>query len=449
MVRLTRRIFNDLAIWMIGFGLLVGLVFPLVSVGLGIPTHLVWTPIFVTVCLSAGVLVGAVNIYLARNVVGGQLTSLSEHMRKVEARLRGKDTRSDLSGCMEECMITVDSEDALGESGKAFNYLLEGLRESRQTQLAVRSFSDILARHLELETLAQRTLEQLQIHLGADAGAILVVGDGTLQLAHCFGITNAASIADSEHVQRALKTQTRQRITLPADLQVKGVLVDFTPREVVVEPIVYTNIPLGVDVLAAAEPFAPEAIDRLDLFGSGMALAFNNALTHDRLQRLAALDPLTGIYNRRFGMARLREEFSRALRARTPLGVMMFDIDHFKKVNDTYGHLAGDRVLIAVAKTARAALREGDILVRYGGEEFLALLPAASKENIAMVAERLRRLVEDTVTADGDQEIRVTLSAWCTSYPEFEVPSEQDLVRRADEALYSAKETGRNHVVAR
>ncbi len=126
----------------------------------------------------------------------------------------------------------------------------------------------------------------------------------------------------------------------------------------------------------------------------------------------------------------------------------MFDIDHFKKVNDTYGHLAGDRVLIQVAKTARAALREGDILMRYGGEEFLVILPAASKANSRDVGERLRRMVEETSVTDGDQVIRITISIGVTSFPELEVADEQELVERADEMLYKAKESGRNRVLA-
>ena len=89
------------------------------------------------------------------------------------------------------------------------------------------------------------------------------------------------------------------------------------------------------------------------------------------------MDPLTDAYNRRFGLARLREEFSRAVRAENPLGILMLDLDHFKAINDTYGHLVGDRVLRAVATACRRVVREGDILIRYGGEEFLVLLPGA------------------------------------------------------------------------
>ena len=124
-------------------------------------------------------------------------------------------------------------------------------------------------------------------------------------------------------------------------------------------------------------------------FRADLGLAVNNALAHDRLERLAAVDPLTDAYNRRFGLGRLREEYSRAVRAEAPLGILMLDLDHFKAVNDTYGHLVGDRVLRAVAGACRRVIREGDVLVRYGGEEFLVLLPGAGPDDV--VADRRAR----------------------------------------------------------
>jgi diguanylate cyclase (GGDEF)-like protein len=244
-----------------------------------------------------------------------------------------------------------------------------------------------------------------------------------------------------------MKTGARVIVALPKDIAVEGILTAFRPREVLVDPVFYKKIALGAIILASATGFDEEAKSLLEQFHNGLSLALNNALTHDRLQTLAALDPLTGVYNRRFGLARLHDEFSRAVRATGSLAVMMFDIDHFKKVNDTYGHLAGDRVLMQVAKTARAALRQGDILLRYGGEEFLVILPAASKANSHEVGERLRRMIEETSIADGDQLIHVTVSIGLTSFPELAAESDLELVKHADEALYCAKETGRNRVV--
>jgi len=182
------------------------------------------------------------------------------------------------------------------------------------------------------------------------------------------------------------------------------------------------------------------------LFLQGLGLALNNAMAHDRLQRLAALDPLTGVYNRRFGLVRLHEEFGRAVRANTPVGILMLDIDHFKAVNDTYGHLVGDRLLKSICAIARSSLREGDVLLRYGGEEFLAVLPAASAEDLRLVGERLRRAVEDSALSDGAKTVRVTLSVGGAAYPNQNVESEEVLIRLADEALYRAKDSGRNRV---
>jgi diguanylate cyclase (GGDEF)-like protein len=173
----------------------------------------------------------------------------------------------------------------------------------------------------------------------------------------------------------------------------------------------------------------------------------NNAIDHDRLQRLAALDPLTGIYNRRFGLGRLHEEFGRAVRNGSPLGVLMFDIDHFKDVNDTYGHLVGDRVLKSICAIARSSsLREGDVLLRYGGEEFVVVLPAASADDIRIVGERLRRSIEDSSLSDGAKTVKVTISVGGAAYPNHNVENEDVLLRLSDEAMYLAKNTGRNRV---
>lgn len=448
MIRLTRKVFTDLAIWMIGLGLIMGIVFPFFVVMMGVQTEQALTPWFFAATMTAGFIVGGANIWLARKVVGSRLRILADRMRLIESNLMLFSRTGDTSKCTPEtCFITVDSEDEIGESAKAFNYLIEALAASHINDAADRSFSAMLASQLDLGTLVNEALQQLLQHTGADAGAILIAAEGQMNIAVSQGIRTPDSLKNSDHVRRALQTEKKLSVTLPEDVVVEGVLTDFRPREVLVNPVLFKGVPLGAVILASAVGFTDEVKSRLDLFGNGLALALNNALTYDRLQTLAALDPLTGIYNRRFGMARLHEEFTRTVRTTEPLGIMMFDIDHFKKVNDTYGHLVGDRVLIQVAKIARTALREGDILIRYGGEEFLVILPAASKDNARAIGEKLRRMVEETSVTDGDQKIRVTISIGVTSFPELAAASDQELVKRADESLYSAKETGRNRVI--
>lgn len=433
---------------MIGLGLCMGIIFPFFAVVMGVSSEQVLTPYFFAATMAAGFTVGGLNIWLARKVVGSRLRMLADRMGHVKTNLMESSPIGNAECTSESCYIPVDSEDEFGESGKSFNFLVEALAESHRTAAAVRSFSAMLASQLDLDVLTNQALQQLLQHTDSNAGAILIAAEGEMKIAASYGIRTPNSLSSSAHVRGAIRSGDRVLVSLPEDVAVEGVLTDFRPREVLVYPVLYKQVPLGAIILASAAGFRDEVKSRLDLFRQGMALALNNALTYDRLQRLAALDPLTGVYNRRFGMARLSEEFSRVVRTSGPLGVMIFDIDHFKKVNDTYGHLAGDRVLIQVAKTARAALREGDILMRYGGEEFLIILPAASKENSRAVGERLRRMVEETSVTDGEQVIRVTISIGVTSYPELDAAGEQDLVKRADESLYSAKETGRNRVIA-
>ena len=179
----------------------------------------------------------------------------------------------------------------------------------------------------------------------------------------------------------------------------------------------------------------------------GLAVALNNSLNHEDLQRVAALDPLTGVYNRRFGLQRLTEEFGRSIRSGDPLGVLMLDLDHFKAVNDTYGHLVGDRVLQTVVRAARQVLREGDVLLRYGGEEFVIVLPGAGRDDLVQMAERVRRAVAEAEITEAGQRIPVTVSIGGSGLPDKNATNPQDLIVVADAAMYTSKESGRDRCV--
>lgn len=163
------------------------------------------------------------------------------------------------------------------------------------------------------------------------------------------------------------------------------------------------------------------------------------------LERMATLDALTGIYNRRTFTGLAERELARAKRAGTPVGLILIDLDHFKTVNDRYGHVAGDAVLRAFVGTAGAALRKQDLLGRYGGEEFCVLLPGVSAAEAVMIAQRLRELVEQNPARVGDHEIRYTVSAGVAHSLTAGLDLDA-LVHDADGALYRAKERGRNQV---
>jgi diguanylate cyclase (GGDEF)-like protein len=248
-------------------------------------------------------------------------------------------------------------------------------------------------------------------------------------------------------VRRALRTGSVERLTVGApEAIVDSVLVGQSAREIVVAPVTFKSVILGAIVLASTTGFGEDALPLVEQFRADLGLAVNNALAHDRLERLAAVDPLTDAYNRRFGLARLQEEYSRAVRSEAPLGVLMFDLDHFKAVNDVYGHLVGDRVLRAVARACRRVIREGDVLVRYGGEEFLVLLPGAGADDVTQIGERIRRAVGETWVEEGDQRVAVSVSLGGTTYSDAGTSSPEQMVARADAALYGAKADGRNRL---
>jgi diguanylate cyclase (GGDEF)-like protein len=165
-----------------------------------------------------------------------------------------------------------------------------------------------------------------------------------------------------------------------------------------------------------------------------------------RLTEAALRDPLTGIYNRRHFDERLLAEFSGARRHGTPLSLLIIDVDHFKKVNDTHGHLAGDAALQMVASVLQEATRKEDILARYGGEEFVVLARATDLGGAALFAERMRKKVEGSVCKWQNKEISVTVSIGVAQLSKS--ATMEDFIDSADRAVYQAKHAGRNRVIS-
>ncbi len=163
------------------------------------------------------------------------------------------------------------------------------------------------------------------------------------------------------------------------------------------------------------------------------------------LQEQAILDPLTGLYNRRYLRETLPRDLSRAKREGSPLVLVLLDLDHFKSVNDTYGHVAGDEVLKTVSAILMQGTRESDMVCRYGGEEFLIALPGMSPDQALQRAQAWRLALAQTSTKVGDAMVNVTFSAGIAVYPMHGADIDA-LVARADEALYRSKDQGRNRV---
>lgn len=167
----------------------------------------------------------------------------------------------------------------------------------------------------------------------------------------------------------------------------------------------------------------------------------------DLYREMSNTDGLTRLANRRSFIDRSNVEFSKLKRMPGMVACIMIDLDYFKKINDNYGHQAGDKVLVKVAETLARNAREYDEVGRYGGEEFALLLPNTSKENAAKLAERIRVSIEEIPIDIGDKTLRVTASFGVAGYPAEGIENVDDLLKRADQALYKAKEKSRNVVV--
>lgn len=165
------------------------------------------------------------------------------------------------------------------------------------------------------------------------------------------------------------------------------------------------------------------------------------------LNELVRTDYLTGLFNKRHLLFSLEQELERSLRNQQPTTLLLLDVDHFKQVNDTHGHVAGDKVLECLAKTIQRSIRKIDIPCRYGGEEFAIILPSTPTLIGVQVAERIRQAVEQTtIHISNELTLKITVSLGLDTFNHFESTDVDHLIKNADEQLYLSKSSGRNRV---
>ncbi|MBC7106070.1 MAG: GGDEF domain-containing protein [Firmicutes bacterium] len=221
-------------------------------------------------------------------------------------------------------------------------------------------------------------------------------------------------------------------------------------RSAILVPLVVEEDVLGLFLVGERRP---QAYDRrqlhtLTVIASQATVAIANAVLYRRLEHMAITDGLTGLYNHRYFYLRTQAEFQRAARQGETFAVVFFDLDHFKDLNDQYGHLAGDAVLAQLGEVIRRNLREGDVAARYGGEEFALLLPSTGEHRAVYAAERIREAVRrHEFSWEGRTwPVQVSISAGVAVFPK-DGRDLAALLRAADRALYRAKEMGRDRVV--
>ncbi|MDD5434055.1 MAG: diguanylate cyclase [Nitrospira sp.] len=199
-------------------------------------------------------------------------------------------------------------------------------------------------------------------------------------------------------------------------------------------------------IRSSGEPFSKHQYDIVEMIVSTLTLALKNSEVHRGAQEMATIDALTGLFNKRYFNEILDREFKSTMRYQTPVSLIMADLDNFKRVNDKFGHQAGDTVIREVSSILTRSLRDIDVPARYGGDELAIILPETSAEQAFFVAKRLKRLIEQSPVLFGNNSINTTASFGISSCPNSNIKTVEEMISEADKALYDAKRCGRNRI---
>lgn len=332
---------------------------------------------------------------------------------------------------------------------------MEEARRRANTSEILRKASMAVAEQLEMEQTVSHILDQLNQVLPSDTASVQLFKENQLHIIGGRGWENQNEILGISFPipgdnPNTIVIQTGKPYYI-TDAYKKYKAFKQTPEHGILSwlgvPLIAQNKIIGLLALDSLHPnrFSEEDIKTATEFANQVAIALENARIYEESQNLAITDSLTGIYNRR-GLFQLGEfEYQRAQRINRPFSAMMFDIDHFKRINDQHTHAIGDQVLAQFAKRCAQNLRVIDILSRYGGEEFVILLPETNLQVAKLIAERLHQSILKSGFPSDVGDLRITASIGVAESHLYE--SLTDLIQRADTALYKAKENGRNRII--
>jgi diguanylate cyclase (GGDEF)-like protein len=327
------------------------------------------------------------------------------------------------------------------------------LRRRRYDMEALAVTAGRLEEAQDPRTAADALLTGIVDALDFDRALLVVAHDGeelSVAASHGaeIGVTSGEQRPVPGSVLAVAMAERRTLLISRLDEQADGWLATLLPdaRNLAIVPMMADGQAIGAAVtehsLRSGSRVERRVVEMLERFCSHGGLALHSAWLLERVQRMASTDGLTGVANRRTFETTLERELARAARESEDVTLVMLDVDHFKRLNDTHGHLVGDEVLRRVAAAVTQASRQYDTPARYGGEEFAVILPGTSKEDGLEVAERLRLAI-----AGSGEDPAVTASAGLATFPADAVEP-RALVDAADGALYESKRTGRNRVTA-
>jgi len=335
------------------------------------------------------------------------------------------------------------------QSEKTIRHQNEMLSSLHQITLDLLRYRDIHQLLEALVELSAKFLDVSYVEIMLVEGEELVVKAATQNQARSLGerVGRGAALLSWQAVDTREPVVLRDYASWP-DRQ--AVYDEFELHAVADFPILNDDQCLGVIALGSQEPDYEFTVDQIQygrLFANLTALVLNNAQLREALREQSIRDPLTGLYNRRYMQEMLKQHLSRVTRQLHPLGLIMIDIDHFKSFNDAHGHAAGDALLRELGRFLQSRIRLEDVACRYGGEEFILIMPDATLEVAQRRAEQLRAEAKELRVRDAGLIIEgITLSLGVALYP-LHAQETDTLLRAADAALYRAKQEGRNRVV--
>lgn len=370
-----------------------------------------------------------------------------------------------------DTLLKIKTNDEIEDLGEKFNYMTRNLKElydnlehkveEKTKELSfLYSLTSKLSKSLITEDIISEAGNELIEKLQITGYAVFLIETGKDKI---LNTTHSCNISDesAKTLYSLVKIVYPQKRISKDDIRVFNIYIAgneefFMPfindgiKSIGVFPIIYIDKAMGIFILFSKtnDFFNSENISMLQTCILQISIALTNAQHYERARKLSLLDPLTELANRRSFSLRIEHEFQRHKRYGSGLSVVMLDIDHFKAVNDTYGHPAGDMILKQLAGIVKSFIRESDFAARYGGEEFIILLPEISEEQAGFFAERLRIIVQNQAFKINvpPYELKITVSLGVCSASSV-IKNYRVLIKNADDALYKAKNAGGNIVI--
>jgi diguanylate cyclase (GGDEF)-like protein len=343
----------------------------------------------------------------------------------------------------------------LAELADAFNQMLTRIRETRKEledrdvafRSALNRLGDALTVTHDRAGIIAAVLETSALSVGAGCGVFYAVAPGgNLRAMSCYSCDAKDNQLRAGEGLAGATVARDEVMRFPDGVE----LAEGEPAAdtAVAVPLRRGNHAIGVLALYGRGPdevFTEDDVHLLQSLVHQAETAIENTFLYEEATRLSITDGLTGLWNRRLFDLRINEELQRAIRFQEPFGLLLVDLDHFKSVNDRFGHQAGDAVLVELARRLTDATREVDVVTRFGGEEFALILPKTPVQGTLRLAEKVREVMANEPFAAGNASILVTVSVGAAGYPDHGL-SGSELLAAADAALYRAKEKGRNRV---